>query len=101
MERAEGNLMTRKAKRKPPVWNKTSVEIPGTECLWTPEEVAKYYAVKPITVYFWAGKGQLPCIRIGRIVRFKESVVLNGPAKPTPDSPSYGRKPKRKEERGI
>ena len=42
------------------------------ESLLTCEEVAKVFRVKPNTVRIWTMKGILPCIRIGRSVRYRQ-----------------------------
>ena len=34
------------------------------------EVVARHYAVSPSTVSRWAASGAVPCIRIGRTIRF-------------------------------
>jgi excisionase family DNA binding protein len=40
------------------------------EPLWTVREVAHLLALKPSTIYEWAAKGKLPCIRLGSLLRF-------------------------------
>ena len=46
--------------------------MPGTEPLWTVEDVACYLRLKPETVRVMARRGELPCIKVGRRVwRFR------------------------------
>ena len=43
------------------------------ESLLTCVEVAKALRVKPNTVRIWTMKGILPCVRMGRSVRYRQS----------------------------
>ena len=45
------------------------------EPLLRPEAVAALLACSPKTVYAWAAGGQLPSVRLGRLVRFKPADV--------------------------
>jgi excisionase family DNA binding protein len=39
--------------------------------LWNVEQTARVLGVKPETVYFWAQRGRIPCIRLSaRALRF-------------------------------
>lgn len=40
------------------------------EGLWRVAEVAAFLGVHPKDVYAWALRGDLPCVRLGRRVRF-------------------------------
>lgn len=40
------------------------------ERLWTAKEIADYLQLKLDTVYAWAARGKLPCVRMNRTVRF-------------------------------
>jgi len=46
-----------------------------TERLLTPKQVAELLQVHPKTVYGWARNGELPCLRIGKVVRFRWSDI--------------------------
>ena len=41
------------------------------------EQVAEILLVKPITVYSWAEGGKLKALKIGRLLRFKESDIYD------------------------
>lgn len=43
--------------------------------LLTDRQVAELLAVSPDTVRRWAARGELPCIRLGRLLRFRPSDV--------------------------
>jgi len=43
--------------------------------LWTPPDTAAALGVSLPTVYAWAASGFLPCVRLGRAVRFDPEVV--------------------------
>lgn len=45
--------------------------------LLTAPDVARWLAVSPATVYALAASGELPCVRIGRTVRFRREAVEN------------------------
>ncbi len=47
----------------------------NTDPLWTVNEVAKYLRVKPETVRAFARNGKISGIKMGRIWRFKKSMV--------------------------
>jgi excisionase family DNA binding protein len=41
------------------------------EALWTTEEVAAFLKVDTETVYRWIKAGDLPCVRVRRLFRFR------------------------------
>ena len=43
----------------------------GMSPLLTDRQVAEMLAVKPDTVRRWAATGDLPCVRLGRLLRFR------------------------------
>lgn len=43
----------------------------GVEPLLRPDAVARLLACSPKTVYAWAASGSIPCVRLGRLVRFR------------------------------
>ena len=43
--------------------------------LMTATEVAELFRVEPSTVYGWARKGEIPKIKIGRVVRFPRDEI--------------------------
>lgn len=43
--------------------------------LMTPEEVAKMLGVKPSTIYQWKHQGYIPHVKLGRLLRFRESDI--------------------------
>lgn len=43
--------------------------------LLKPEDVAKRLNVALVTVYKWAHSGRLPCIKLGKSVRFRHESV--------------------------
>lgn len=42
----------------------------------TVKEVAELLNLKEQTVYLWANNGTLPCIKIGRAVRFRRDEIF-------------------------
>jgi excisionase family DNA binding protein len=46
-----------------------------TSELLTVPEVAAWLKLKPKTVYEWAARGKLPCIRLGGLLRFSRADV--------------------------
>jgi excisionase family DNA binding protein len=46
-----------------------------SEPLLRPSQVAQLLACSTKTVYGWAASGFLPCVRLGRLVRFKAGDV--------------------------
>jgi excisionase family DNA binding protein len=44
---------------------------------WTVLQVADYLQVKPSTVYRWVNSGEIPFLRVGRLLRFKKSLLDN------------------------
>ena len=47
------------------------------EIILTPAELAGFLKVKLGTVYSWISRGvQIPCVRIGGSIRFRETAVL-------------------------
>jgi excisionase family DNA binding protein len=49
--------------------------IERADGLLRPEAVARLLACSPKTVYAWAASGLLPCVRLGRLVRFRPADV--------------------------
>jgi excisionase family DNA binding protein len=45
------------------------------EPLLRPEGVARLLGCSPKTVYAWAASGSIPCVRLGRLVRFRPADV--------------------------
>jgi PTS system nitrogen regulatory IIA component len=43
--------------------------------IMTIEEVARYFKLKPQTIYTWAQKGKIPAAKLGKEWRFKRSVI--------------------------
>ena len=43
--------------------------------IMTIEEVAKYFKLKPQTIYTWAQNGKIPAAKLGKEWRFKKSVI--------------------------
>lgn len=54
----------------------------------TVEEVAALLHVKTGTIYAWAKKGKIPCVRLHRLVRFPVEAINRWLASAQPDSPS-------------
>jgi excisionase family DNA binding protein len=50
---------------------------PGSDVLWTVEEVAAYLRLQPGTVRRMARTGELPAIKIGRGWRFRSSTIAH------------------------
>ena len=50
-------------------------DIPPTIPLWTVEEVANYLRLKPETVRAMTRRGELPYIKLGRMLRFRKSSI--------------------------
>ena len=50
--------------------------ISSKTTLMTVKEVAKWLRMKPSTIYGWAARNRIPCIRIGGRIRFVERDVL-------------------------
>ena len=46
-----------------------------TDPLWTVEDVAKYFQLKPETIRIMARKGKLPTYKIGQVWRFKKLLI--------------------------
>lgn len=42
----------------------------ANEKLWTIDDVAEYFRVKPSVVKYWITSERLPCLKIGKHVRF-------------------------------
>ncbi len=49
--------------------------LPPDEMLWTAREVASYLRASVSWVYKAAERGELPCIRLGAMLRFDPSVI--------------------------
>jgi len=45
----------------------------GLERLYTAEQVAELFSLKRKTLYAWAEQGRIPCFKIGKALRFRES----------------------------
>ncbi len=45
----------------------------GLERLYTTEQVAELFSLKKKTIYGWAEQGRIPCFKIGKALRFRES----------------------------
>ena len=43
------------------------------ERLYTAEQVAELFSLKRKTMYAWAEQGRIPCYKIGKALRFRES----------------------------
>ncbi len=43
--------------------------------LLTPDEVAQMFGIARKTVLVWARQGQIPCVRVGRFVRFDPAEI--------------------------
>jgi excisionase family DNA binding protein len=50
--------------------------FPPDEMLWTAREVATYLRASISWVYKAAERGELPCIRLGAMLRFNPSAIL-------------------------
>lgn len=44
--------------------------------LWTVAELAAFLRINAKTVYEWVGRGQVPCVRLGRAVRFVPGEII-------------------------
>lgn len=59
--------------------------------LMTTKEVAKYLKLHEVTICKFAKVGQIPCIRIGRVFRFRKEAIdawlggMRAPASPGPN----------------
>jgi excisionase family DNA binding protein len=49
--------------------------LPPDEMLWTAREVAKHLRASISWVYKAAERGELPCIRLGAMLRFDPAVI--------------------------
>lgn len=54
-----------------------SPEETPMERWWTVQQVAHYLQVKPSTVYRLVNSGEIPFLRLGRLLRFKKSLLDN------------------------
>jgi excisionase family DNA binding protein len=43
--------------------------------IMTLDEVARYFKLKPQTVYKWAQEEQIPCAKLGKEWRFRKSIL--------------------------
>jgi excisionase family DNA binding protein len=43
--------------------------------LMTASDVAQCLQVKPRTIYEWAERGMIPCVKLGRLIRFRPEDV--------------------------
>ncbi len=46
------------------------------EKLLTPQQIAEVLGVKTSTIYQWTHQGFIPHVKLGRLVRFKETAVM-------------------------
>ncbi|MEW5924343.1 MAG: helix-turn-helix domain-containing protein [Candidatus Zixiibacteriota bacterium] len=46
------------------------------EKLLTPQEIAEVLGVQPSTIYQWTHQGYIPHIKLGKLLRFRQSDVL-------------------------
>ncbi|MGA7124091.1 MAG: helix-turn-helix domain-containing protein [Polyangiaceae bacterium] len=53
----------------------TDGETPSPDVLWTVDDVARYLRVSRSWVYHRAEGGELPCLRIGGLLRFDPDAV--------------------------
>lgn len=47
----------------------------STEPLWTVSDLATFVKTTPDAVYRWVELGMVPCIRLGRSIRFDPAVI--------------------------
>lgn len=45
------------------------------DSLLTPRQVADLLSVKLSTIYQWTHTRQIPCVKLGRLVRFRRSMI--------------------------
>lgn len=50
-------------------------QSPGSDSLWGVKEVARYLRASKSWVYKSAEKGELPSVRVGRLLRFRPNDV--------------------------
>jgi len=55
-----------------------SPEETPMERWWTVQQVAHYLQVKPSTVYRLVNSGEIPFLRLGRLLRFKKVFLIIG-----------------------
>jgi excisionase family DNA binding protein len=55
----------------------TSNLMESPEALWDKDRLAEYLDLHPVTVLRMAREGRIPCIRIGGLVRFDPSEILD------------------------
>jgi excisionase family DNA binding protein len=53
----------------------TDAKSPAAESLWTADDVARFLRVSRSWVYHRAEAGELPCLRIGGLLRFEPDAV--------------------------
>lgn len=46
-----------------------------TEGLWDATEVAAFLKVNKDSVYRWVARGVLPCVKVGKLTRFRPSDI--------------------------
>jgi excisionase family DNA binding protein len=44
--------------------------------LWTPKDLADYLSVEESVVKYWARTQELPCVRLGRRIRFVPNDIM-------------------------
>lgn len=47
----------------------------NAEPLWTVRDLASFVKTTPEAVYRWVELGMVPCIRLGRSIRFDQAVI--------------------------
>ena len=69
-------------------------ETPAVEALWTVSDVASYLKVSRAWVYDRAARGELPCVHLGGLRRFRPSAVVAWIGERTSTGPAQLRKGK-------
>ncbi|MBI5549076.1 MAG: helix-turn-helix domain-containing protein [Deltaproteobacteria bacterium] len=54
-----------------------TVEKTEDETLWTPQDAARYLCTSVSWVYHAAQRGELPCLRFSRMLRFDPAAIRN------------------------
>jgi len=44
--------------------------------LLTPREICQKYRISIFTLYKWTALGTIPCVRIGKTLRFRKDILL-------------------------
>jgi len=53
------------------------VDKGDTKPLWTVRDVANYLSLTPETVRAMARRGELPALKIGKVWRFKKTMIID------------------------